>query len=81
MCFAILYDNRWNNDTYLSLIQAFADLFMPSKNIKRNDNNFSDDEIRAMHSHTRLLHRKGPWFRVDDLHRRYYNKYNAATHE
>ena len=37
-----------------------------------NDNDTDDDNVRWLYLYCRLFHRRGPWFRLDDIYERYY---------
>lgn len=59
------------------LLSALARFHKTDISDSKDENEFTEEneeEARRMHLYSRLYHRKGPWFRVDDLFHRYYPK-------
>lgn len=78
---AKLYENTNNNDPKKPLdvdenINDKSDTNTksnyPGNNEKRSFDRGNDDDARVMHLYCRIFHRRGPWFRLDDLFVRYY---------
>eukprot|EP00978_Attheya_sp_CCMP212_P001681 scaffold3453_cov54-Attheya_sp.AAC.6 len=88
MCHAILNDMRWrtirqehllswHRGVDLSAAVPLSRLFQETNNQTNNNHETITSESlaheRAIHLYTRLYYRKGPWFRLDDLYKRYYH--------
>ena len=79
---------HWENGDDLNAVHALAKLYKHNLIFSENQNNdiseeFHHDErkmiqssARAMHLYSRMFHRKGPWFTLDDLFFRYYHYYD-----
>ena len=80
----------WEHGDDLSVVYSLAKLY-DGKDIHKNKSNVdnycehdfspsNDTDIeRIIHLYCRMYHRKGPWFRLDDIFMRYYLKGNLLS--
>lgn len=88
ICFTVLYDARWKvpvsgcdprlvplfrweNGDDLTMMSELSRLYQNRSDVASP---VKDDEshARSVHVACRLFYRKGPWFRIDDVYKKYY---------
>ena len=84
------WENGDDLNAIYALAKLYKHNFIFSENINNNNNEKENDTFeefhhqrklirssaRAMHLYSRMFHRKGPWFTLDDLFFRYYHYYD-----